>query len=405
MDRAKDSIWRRPNLVNLWIFSGLLEVNKIALYIMLPPWLYHITLSPSKVALTPIADMIGVALSGIIGGPLADHHPKTASLVGAIAAAMLVLWAIVTGSLNWWVILLWTLVLHIIYRFLSLSRTVMVNLLARDRLVEANTIMGTIYSWAKLGGALLASGYFVFGYKVPLMLALASQIFMVLVMTRVKLPTQTGSRSKSSSWMAMIGEAVRHIQQSRVLQGGVVFFSLFMIASAVFSSLFYVFLIRVAHLPPAIFPMAMTAQAIGGMVVARSVTSLHRHWPAHVITALSMALTVLSELMLFAIPDVWLILISMVFVGVGTQIGVITAQTVFQQQVEVSLVGRTLGVRASTANLLAIAASLLASLLVQRFSSRIILLGSLPLLAIAVVVGLRSLQLKRNPSTSKSVSS
>ena len=71
--------------------------------------------------------------------------------------------AIIPRHFAWWLILLWTFVIHSVYRFMSVARTVMVNRVARDDLVAANTTMGTIFAGTKLAGTVLASGYFIVG--------------------------------------------------------------------------------------------------------------------------------------------------------------------------------------------------------------------------------------------------
>ena len=148
---------------------------------------------------------------------------------------------------------------------------------------------------------------------------------------------------------------------------------------------------RVVHAASTIFPLAMISQALGNVVMARGVGQLNRRWPAAWVTSGAVSLIASSELVYLAIPQVWLVLVLTFFVGMGTQVVVITAQTTFQQQAHPTQVGRALGVRASLANGLGMGGSFLASMLVRHVSAQPILLGSLVLWAIAAGVGLRAM--------------
>lgn len=382
---------RHPStLIPLWWLTGCLEISKVVLYVLVPLWLYHNTHSPAKVALVPIADMLGVILTGFLGGGLADRFPHS-SIAGAAMVAMgLMIAAIIPGHLAWWLILLWALAIHSVYRFMSVARTVMINRVARDDLVAANTTMGTIFAGTKLGGAVLASGYFIVGYRGALIMALVVQIGLVLSAFITASPPGP-SAAQSIRRVGKCKPAMPQALAQKALRGGVLFFALFITANAINASLFYIFLIRVVHAASTLFPLAMISQALGNIVVARTVGKLNRRWPASWVTCGAVSLIASSEFVYLAIPQGWLVLVLTFFVGMGTQVAVITAQTTFQQQAHPTQVGRALGVRASLANGLGMGGSFLASMLVRHVSAQPILLGSLVLWAMAAGVGLRAM--------------
>ena len=126
----------------------------------------------------------------------------------------------------------------------------------------------------------------------------------------------------------------------------------------------------------------MALQGAGNLAVASTVPALHRRWRASVLVGAATLLIVGAEGAYRAWPSIPLILILSPIVGAATQVAMVSVRAAFQRAADTAWVGRLLGVRASLANLVAMAGSMGAAVAVTAISSQVLLLlGLIPLAA------------------------
>lgn len=350
--------------------------------------MFQLTHSATLVALVPIADTMALVLTGSVGGRWADRWPRGLVLTAMAGAIVLTGIALAMGTgLQWWALLLTTFGLFGGLRLASLGRTVLTNRIFRGQLVEMNSAVGFIHSAAKVVGPLLGgAGFVVLGIHGALLIALGTQctVWGVAVLlphsaTVEPLPRRLASAPTLSGWS--------YLQSHPALRRGVQYFSLYMLSGSVYSSLFYIFLIRVVHAPTIWYPIAMAIEGLGNVLIAGWVPYINRRWSVSRIMTYATLGMVISDGVLFAWPHLWLIAIVNPLVGMATQVAMVTVRAHYQQQSKSALVGRMLGIRSAVANVFAMGGSLLAASLVTVFSSQDILLGSMGCLVMAAGVG------------------
>lgn len=382
-------MWKNRQFWWLWGISGFLEITKLLCFVVVPLWMFHVTHSAVMVALVPVADMVALVITGSVGGHWADRRPRLLVLLALGGTMGITLIAAGTESvLNGWELLAVTLGLYGGLRLASFGRTVLTNRVFRNQLVEMNSAVGLIHSVAKVAGPLLGGATFlVLGIRGALIVAIIAQGIVWTVAARLPRPENPASSHTLVEAEAHTGW--NYLRRNVALRHGILYFSLYMLSSSVYSSLFYIFLIRVVHAPTAWYPLAMAIEGMGNVCIAGWVPRINRRWPVSRImiwTTLGMAI---PEAVLFGWPHLWLVVVVNPMVGMATQVAMVTVRTHYQQVSESRMVGQMLGLRSAIANLGAIGGSLCAAGLVSTVSPQPILLGSLSCLLIGVGVSTR----------------
>ncbi len=291
---------REPGFWHLFGLSGWLETTKLLWFVLTPLWMYRVSHSATDVALVPLANMLAMGIAGLVGGRLADRDPArllvgslsgvaVLALVGALVATQ---FAMAVGS-----ILGWTFGLDGGFHLASLGRTVLTNQAFRHRLVDINSAVGLVHSLVKALGPLLA-GVLALWLSVPAGMLLTLAVAAGLSGTAWGIPSvrtvRSGRRDASEPQPAnpTVG---RYVQPHRGLAAGIGYFILWRLSAGVYSSLFCVLLLRVAHGTPATYPLAMALQGAGNLAVASTVPALHRRWRGSVLVGAATLLIVGAE--------------------------------------------------------------------------------------------------------------
>lgn len=382
-------LWKNRQFWWLWGISGFLEMTKLLCFVVVPLWMFHVTQSATMVALVPVADMTAVVLTGSVGGRWADRWPRTLLLVSVGGTIGLTLIALGTASvLGGWSLLALTFGLYGGLRLASFGRTVLTNRVFRHQLVEMNSAVGLIHSVAKVAGPLLGgTGFLVLGIRGALMMAVMAQAIVWVVTARLPRPVETGESRVPAAAPPTTGWA--HLRRNVALRQGVAYFSLYMLSGSVYSSLFYLFLLRVVHAPTAWYPLAMALEGLGNVGIAGWVPRINRQWPVARIMVWATLGMAIPNVALFVWPHLWLVLVVNPVVGMATQVAMVTVRAHYQQHSEALMVGQMLGLRSAIANLVAIGGSLAAAGLVSRLSPQPILLGSMTCLMAGAAVSVR----------------
>lgn len=378
---------KEPGFSRLFGLSGGLETTKLLWFVLTPLWMYQASHSAADVALVPLADMMAMGLAGLVGGSLADRAPRTllwASVAGIAGLALAGgVWAH-AAPMPVAAILAWTFLLYGGFRLASLARTVLTNRLFRHRLVDINSAVGFVHSLAKVLGPLLAGALALFlSIPAAMLLTLAAATGLAalargLAADPPSAPTRTRRAESPRVWA--------YLRKRPALFAGVGYFTLWMLSAGVYASVFYVFLLRMVHAAPSTYPLVMALQGAGNLAAAGWVPALNRRWPSATLVGAATLAVLLAEASYFLWPRLPLILILTPVVGAATQVGMVSVRAAFQRGADSSWVGRTLGARASVANLVAMAGSLAAAVAVRTVSTQaLLLMGLVPLGAAAIV--------------------
>ena len=383
-------MWKNPQFWWLWGLSGVLEMTKLLLFVITPLWMFRVTHSAVFVALVPLADMAALVVTGSVGGRWADRAPRRLMLLSVAGTTALT--GIIWGTANLWrggLLLLATFGLYGGLRLASLGRTVLTNRGFRDQLVTMNSAVGLIHSVAKVVGPLLGGAVFLFlGVRGALAVALALQAVLWGVAAIFPSAASEASTVPVSATAQRVSAWV-YLRSRLPLRQGVRYFALYMLASSAYSSLFYLFLIRVIHASNAWYPVALAAEGMGNVLIAGWVPRINRCWPVARIMVVATLTMAIPNAVLFAWPHLWLVFLVNPLVGMGTQVAMVTVRAHYQHQSDTAWVGQMLGLRSALANGVAIAGISLVAGLVRVYSVRAILLGSAVCLVMAAAVGAR----------------
>jgi MFS family permease len=390
----------RPGFRNLWLALSLSYTGSGAALVAL--LLYAQRSQGTGVAVAAILIAISVPrLLGPLAGTIADRTDLRRLMIGC-DLGQTVLYGLLALLPPFGAIIALTAVATLLTTAYGPARTALLPTLVEDReLLSANSLIGTAFNMQiavgpLLGGLLFAAGGASLALSVNAATFALSALFTSLVPSP---PSRAAEWESASGVISSTREGFEYAMRNpftRVviltLLGGLVFLAMDNVA--------LVFLVRdTLGGGPVAFGLASAAFGVGMVAGALALLGHKRFAPATLYLA-GLAITGVGTLLTGLSPAIALAVLLQGFAGAGNGIDNVANETLLQQTVPRSMLGRVFGLANAAANAGASLAALLGGLLLDLTSPRAVLvtggIGGL----VVTLMGIRSLARNRDRDTS-----
>ncbi|MDC3416211.1 MFS transporter [Aquibacillus salsiterrae] len=382
-----------PDFFKIWLSTIFTSFFERAFLVIIPVIIYDVTNNPQLVSLGTLIETSIILLFGIVGGTIVDSYDTRKVLINT--NFLLLALMVISLIINEVKVTIITILITMVF-FTAISRT---NSLARTSIVldifgkgsnlsNANAMMGSVFSLALMLGPIIGSNLYIFsGIRGVLIFGLGVALLAILIFLKMNRTSKV--EKQRQPFIHSIREAFLLIKGNRYLSGGILFQSLFIGSGAVFSSLIYIFIKDILHASVLTFSLTITFQGIGNLVGALAFPYLTKKInTSRLIFFYTMAIFSF-ELVYLIFPNIVLILICSFLVGIGVQVVMVTANSVFMMYCSTNNVGRISGLKNTINNASSILLISIASYFVGYFSIVTVLIINITLCLLSAFIGLK----------------
>lgn len=368
--KAHQVLTEQPNFRRLWIGQSASFLGTAVSEIAIPlTAAVYLDASPWQMGLLVALEFLPWLLVGLLAGVWVDRRNRKRIMVsadllrfGLLAIIPLTAWA---GVLRMELLLVIVLAVGVGNVFFeSAASAVIPQLVRKDLLVEANSLVRLSHSVSFVGGPGLG-GWLVHVLTAPIAVVVDafSYLFSAFFVGRVRLEAQPSTGDADRKIAAEISEGVRTVLRHRYLRPAVIATATLAFANGIFAAVYIIFLLREVGLNPALVAlpyMVFGAASVAGALVAGTVSRRIGLGPSMVVTGALCGVATLVIPMLDGPPVnlVFMLLPWLVFGAISPIYGS-TMQTLIQTATPARLLGRVL----ATSNVLSWGSQSLAALL------------------------------------------
>ncbi|SDY11012.1 MFS transporter [Thermoactinomyces sp. DSM 45892] len=341
---------KNKKFLTVWLGTLFTTLADRVFLIILPIWLYEISKSGKVVALGTTAETVATLSFGFLGGVLIDRSKKKNMLVlfNFLASFLLIVLLIAEKITHSWLVILIGVFLVTAFNKLSaiLREVVIISLVDKEDFIVANSMVGFILSTSLVLGSLIAGiSMVLFSYNVILIYCASSYFIygcfsIFLRIEEVKME----SHIKRSFGIEMI-ESLQIVKKNRYLWGNLAFMIFHLMGIVMFSSLTYLFIKTILGKPVEFYTWYISLQGIGSIFGSMLVSVVRKYFQANVAMGWIFLLIFSLHLTYLLVESPMLMLLSSLIVGILQQIGIVTANTVFQKHCPKDYLGRIIGLR------------------------------------------------------------
>lgn len=384
---------KHPDYFRIWFTTVLTSLFERAYIVIIPVFIYDLTNNEQLVGLGTIIDTLIILLFGVLGGLLVDSFSNKRILVFTNIALFITL--VITLIINKLFVSIITFLI-LTFFFFAISR---INSLARHSIILsifngghelklANAMTSSLFSLALMIGPIIGSNLYVFWGMDGILIF---GIFATLVATVFFFGINDDSEADKSPLPVMNGilSIIPMIKNNKLLYGNIIFQAIFLSASAVYTSLIYIFIKDVMESEVIFYSLTITFQGIGNLIGAIFFTYFIRNFSTNkIVFYYPLSIFVLqSSFIIF--PNEWLMLICNIFIGIGTQVTVISSSTSFMENCSNENFGRLNGFKNTINSSLSILMVSVSSFVLAYININVILLLNICLTLIAAFIGLK----------------
>jgi MFS family permease len=353
------TVLRQSNFTLLWVAQLISMTGDLFLFIALPFHIYRVTGSSLATGLMFICQTLPGLLFGSIAGVFADRLDRKYTMVVADLSRAILLCiipiAVRSSDLLWLIYVAVFLETAISQFFSSAKNAVIPDLVNRDDLIAANSLVALSSGFAtvvgpSIGGVLL----FVLGFNGLVILDVVSYLGSALMISLVRIShkpvkfqeldkAQTTIKSELKTFQNNLVEGFRFIRGSKLISTVLLMSMFATLARGLLSVLLVIFVEKVLRGGEIEFGLVVTAQAAGG-ICGSLITGFISKWISSnnflIIGAGGAGLTLLT---IVNLPILWLVLLGMFVAGLLLIGWTINEELLMQKTIPNQYRGRVFG--------------------------------------------------------------
>jgi MFS family permease len=381
------SLMRERDFVRVWAAQGISNLGDWVYALAVAVTLVRRAGTPHALAFLLVAQVGPAAVTGILGGHVVDRFSRKAvMIVSDVVRAAAVGSLLLAGSPA-------LVHLYAVAACLGICEAVfgpsvlaaLPNLVARDRIVAANSLMAGTYNFAVLSGPILG-GIVVVGLGVGGALALNALTFVVSALLLSTASLGAPERSELHTARAQLVEGLRYARSSRFVRGVLAVTGMVMLAAALRSPLEPLFVLRTLEGTPRSLGLLGAAWGLGMVVGALGAPAAARRWPRERLLAFGIAAVGAAVLAASRAATIVPVFALWIVSGFGNALGTVSYESLLQERTPDRLRGRTMAASEAVLNAAFLAGAALSGWLAEHAGIRFTyaLSGSL-FLVVAVV--------------------
>lgn len=384
---------RQKNFLFIWAARQTSALGDWILLIVLPLYIHNLTGSTIATGTMFITQMTPRLFFGSIAGTIVERLNKKWTLVFTDLIRGIILCGLfVIPADHLWVFFLIVFIQNMIGTvFMPAHRSLMVDIVEREHIVDANSI--TIVSdniirlvGPSLGGALLGIG----GLHISIAIDILSYIISSILISLITLSVVKQAESKEKStlmvkWLKFWNDWWKGIKIVRKNQLFLVIFwmsSITWLAQGMINVLFVPYVLDVMGESSVEFGWIESAEGVGGLIGGYLLLKLNKKVNPFPLIMISLLLTGIMFLFMFNLPYLLIVLILNVLLGVPNIIFSVRLETLLQEHVPEDYLSRVFGSYNTMIALATLAGMALATIF--NFIGTVLLLNLTAVLFIAV---------------------
>ncbi|HLS09135.1 MFS transporter [Lentibacillus sp.] len=384
---------RQRNFLFIWIARQISALGDWILLIVLPLYIYNLTGSTIATGTMFITQMIPRLLFGSIAGSVVERLNKKWVLVFTDFMRGLILSCLfIFSTEQLWVFFVIVFAQSTIGTvFMPAHRALMVEIIERDHLVDANSI--TIVSdniirlaGPSLGGALLGIGGLHISIGVDILSYIVSGIFISLItVSSINHSKPQVKTSLMKKWLTFWSEwwgGIKIIRQNHLFL--IIFWvlSITWLAQGMINVLFVPYVLDIMGQSSVEFGWIESAEGAGGLIGGYLLLKLNKKVKPFPLIMSSLLLTGFMFFLMFNLPYLLVVLVLNALLGIPNIMFSVRLETLLQEHTPDDYLGRVFGSYNTMVSLATLAGMAVASIL--NFAGTVLLLNLTAVLFIAL---------------------
>ncbi|MGH2821163.1 MAG: MFS transporter [Actinomycetota bacterium] len=346
-------------------------------------WIYSLAVATAVVeshggshalAFLLVAQVGPAAMTGIVGGPVVDRFSRRKVMLVADLARAAAVGSLLLGGLSSLAHLYAVAACLGIFEALfqpSLQAS-LPNLVPRERIVAANSVVSATFNFAVMGGPIFG-GLLVaaFGVEPVLFLNAGSFLLSAVLVLRSRIPRDEAS-SETRAPLKDLVDGISYSIRTPLVRGILAVTGLVMFASAIRSPLEPLFVLRVLDEPAQSLGLLGGVWGLGMVMGSAAAPAAARAWPRERLLAAGIGLVGLAVLVASQALSFTTVLFCWLMCGIGNAIGTVSYESLLQERTPDALRGRVISGSEAALNIAYLAGASAAAVLGSHLELRLV---------------------------------